>query len=82
MELWAKTRKIAIFSTGSIESQQLLFKNTIQGDLSAHISNYFDQTIGPKVESESYVKIAEKMNCKPAEMAFITDNTDGKGKIR
>lgn len=77
LELWSKSRQVAIFSTGSLDSQKLLFKHTTGGDLSAHLNNYFDQSIGSKLQSDSYEKIAEKMNCKPEEIVFITDNADG-----
>lgn len=37
------------------------------------ISDYFDTEVGPKVEKESYVKIAEKIGKPVAEIVFLTD---------
>lgn len=73
----SKTHKIAIYSTGSIESQKLLFANTINGDLTKHISKYYDQEIGAKTESESYKKISDDLEIKPEEIVFITDSVNG-----
>ncbi|XP_975603.1 enolase-phosphatase E1 [Tribolium castaneum] len=73
-ETWAKNRRVAIYSTGSVDSQKLLFSNTVKGDLSAHISKYFDQSVGPKTEAESYKKIATETEAKPEEIVFITDD--------
>ncbi|ENN77759.1 hypothetical protein D910_05724, partial [Dendroctonus ponderosae] len=72
-ESWAKSRKVAVYSTGSVESQKQLFTKSIEGDLSQYISNYFDLSVGPKSESESYKKIVEKLAVKPEEIVFITD---------
>jgi enolase-phosphatase E1 len=74
-EAWAKNRRVAIYSTGSIDSQKLLFSHTTQGDLSGHISTYFDQTVGPKTEAESYKKIAQETKVEPEEIVFITDDS-------
>ncbi|XP_044263789.1 enolase-phosphatase E1 [Tribolium madens] len=73
-ETWAKNRRIAVYSTGSVDSQKLLFSNTVKGDLSAHISKYFDQSVGPKTEAESYKTIAKETGAKPEEIVFITDD--------
>ncbi|CAG9834521.1 unnamed protein product [Diabrotica balteata] len=76
LESWAKSRKIAIYSTGSLESQQLLFTHTTEGDVSAHISKYFDQSSGSKTESASYETISKELEVKPEEILFITDSVD------
>lgn len=80
-ETWSKTQKIAIYSTGSVESQQLLFANTITGDLTAHISKYYDQETGLKTAPESYEKVAEDLGLKTEEIAFITDSVKGTADI-
>lgn len=76
LESWAKSRKIAIYSTGSQESQQLLFSHTTEGDLTAHISKYFDQNVGSKTEATSYEKISKEFEVKPEEIVFVTDNVE------
>ncbi|KAL1514009.1 hypothetical protein ABEB36_003338 [Hypothenemus hampei] len=72
-EAWAKTKKIAVYSTGSIESQKQLFTNSVEGDLSGHISKYFDQSVGVKTDSDSYKNIVEDLKVKPEEVLFLTD---------
>lgn len=73
-ERWkAKGIGIAIFSSGSILAQKMLFQNSTAGDLSSYISGYFDTNIGPKGEAESYNKIAKELNEMPGEILFISD---------
>jgi enolase-phosphatase E1 len=66
-------RRIAIFSSGSILAQKLLFAHSTAGDLSPFIENYFDTTIGPKREPASYAKIAAAMSLSPSEALFLSD---------
>lgn len=74
-ETWAKTMKVAIYSTGSIDSQKLLFAHTTEGDMSAHISCYFDQAnIGSKTDKGSYEKIAKELDLKPEQVVFVSDD--------
>lgn len=64
---------IAIFSSGSVLAQQLLFAHTDAGDLTSFISNYFDTSIGKKGDAESYRRIAESIGLPPSEVLFISD---------
>ncbi len=66
-------KPIAIYSSGSILAQKLIFKHGNFGDLTSYISNYFDTNIGGKREVESYRKIAATMNLSPAEILFVSD---------
>ena len=73
-ERWKQTGKtIAIYSSGSILAQKLIFKHSNFGDLSSFISNYFDTNTGHKREAESYVKIAHALNHPPKRVAFFSD---------
>ncbi len=65
--------QLAVFSSGSVTAQILLFKHSNEGDLSVFFSNYFDTTTGGKREEETYVKIAEAMAVKPEEILFLSD---------
>ena len=47
-------RLLAIFSSGSILAQQLLFTHSNSGDLSKFLEGYFDTTTGPKRDEISY----------------------------
>ncbi len=51
-------RRIAIFSSGSIQAQQLLFRHSTAGDLTPYIAAYFDTATGPKADPASYRSIA------------------------
>lgn len=64
---------VYIYSSGSIEAQQLLFRYSNHGDLSGCLSGYFDTTTGPKRDSDSYRKIAASVGLPPADMLFATD---------
>lgn len=77
LESWSKSRKIAVYSTGNILGQQLQFTHTTAGDFSSHIHQYFDQTVGSKSEVEAYEKIASKLEVKPEEIVYITDQVEG-----
>ena len=72
---WKRDGKtIAIYSSGSVLAQKLLFKYTNHGDLTPFISNYFDTRIGHKREAESYRKIACTQGFPPVEnFLFISD---------
>jgi enolase-phosphatase E1 len=64
---------IAIFSSGSVQAQRSLFRNTASGDLTPLLSAYFDTTTGPKTEAQSYARIAEALDRAPSQVLFISD---------
>ena len=68
-----QNRTIAIFSSGSVLAQKLLFANTTAGDLTRFLSAYFDTTIGKKTDPGSFQEIAKKLERSPAEIVFISD---------
>lgn len=73
-ELWtAQGKTIAIFSSGSVLAQKLIFGFSSAGDLTTHISAYFDTTTGAKKEPESYRKIARSLGFPPVEILFVSD---------
>lgn len=69
----AQGKIIAIFSSGSVLAQQLLFSSTASGDLTRFLTAYFDTTIGPKNARASYVKIAAALQLDPRSALFISD---------
>lgn len=71
---WSSSKKFAIFSSGSVESQQLLFKNSSEGDLTSHIKKFFDTSLGSKTDSETYKKIAKELEVTPVDILFLTDD--------
>ncbi len=76
LERWRQQgRKICIYSSGSVLAQQLLFRTTISGDLTAHITGFFDTRVGIKTDGESYKKIATSVGHSPREFLFLSDAT-------
>jgi len=73
-ERWTAAEKtIAIFSSGSVLAQQLLFRYTNHGDLTRFISSYFDTNIGAKRELDSYRRIAGEVDRDSADIIFCSD---------
>ena len=64
---------LAVFSSGSVAAQKLIFGHSDQGDLTPLFSGWFDTTTGPKRESMSYVLIADALGIAPAEVLFLSD---------
>jgi enolase-phosphatase E1 len=69
----AQHRSVAIFSSGSVLAQRLLFAHTADGDLTPLIDAYFDTTTGPKREADSYRRIAQALRVAPGEVLFVSD---------
>lgn len=69
----AQGRRIAIFSSGSVLAQKLLFSYSTAGDLSSFFAGYFDTTTGPKREAESYKKIAGSLGLATNAVLFVSD---------
>lgn len=73
-ERWrAHGRAVAIFSSGSVLAQRLLFGHSTAGDLTPFLRAYFDTTTGPKVESASYARIVAALGQQPADVLFVSD---------
>jgi enolase-phosphatase E1 len=67
--------KVAIFSSGSVLAQKLLFAHTNRGPLTQLIDAYFDTTTGPKTDASSYRRISSELQCDPKKILFISDVT-------
>ena len=66
-------KSIAVYSSGSVLAQRLIFKYSDHGDLTPFIDKYFDMNTGPKREVGSYRKIAEEMEFEVSEVLFVSD---------
>ena len=64
---------VAIYSSGSVLAQRLIFGHTADGDLTPRISQFFDATIGPKRSADSYRHIASELGRAPNELLFLSD---------
>lgn len=70
--------KVAIYSSGSVKAQKLLFRYAESGDLSGYISDYFDTSSGYKQIPQSYRNIVESLQVKePGKILFLTDVIKG-----
>jgi enolase-phosphatase E1 len=70
---WAAKGRVAIYSSGSVEAQKLIFGHSSAGDLTPLLSGYFDTRIGPKTAIASYVAIAAAMGVATGEVLFVSD---------
>lgn len=76
-ERWNQTgKRIAIFSSGSVLAQRLLFRHTNHGDLTPFIARYFDTRVGSKRVRDSYVAIAAELELRADEILFASDTID------
>jgi enolase-phosphatase E1 len=74
IEAWRQSgMHIYIYSSGSVLAQQLFFRHTTQGNISHHLSGYYDTTVGRKQESSSYAKIATQIGTLPQTILFVSD---------
>ena len=64
---------LAVYSSGSVPAQQLLYGHSHEGDLTGLFSHWFDTKTGPKQAQQSYQTIAVKMQTTPADVLFISD---------
>ncbi|WP_282364641.1 acireductone synthase [Pseudomonas sp. PS01297] len=62
-----------VYSSGSIQAQQLIFGCSEAGDLTPLFSGYFDTTSGPKREAQSYRHITEAIGCPAGKILFLSD---------
>jgi enolase-phosphatase E1 len=66
---------IAIYSSGSVLAQKLLFGSSDSGDLTPLIDHFFDTGVGPKTSPDSYARIAASLGLEPRQVLFVSDVT-------
>ena len=69
----ARGMKLYVYSSGSVEAQQLIFGHTAYGDLRPLFSGYFDTRVGAKREAGAYRNILEAIDLTGAEVLFLSD---------
>ncbi|XP_077520724.1 enolase-phosphatase E1 isoform X2 [Amblyomma americanum] len=63
-----------IYSSGSVQAQQLLFGHTTEGNITGLLDGYFDiTTAGAKTDAQSYVAITRVIGRDPSRILFLTD---------
>ena len=72
-EWHADGHPLAVYSSGSVPAQKLLFANTDAGDLLPLFSGFFDTEVGHKRDADSYRLIADRLNRNPGDILFLSD---------
>ena len=65
--------RLAVYSSGSVPAQKLLFAHTDSGDLTALFAAYFDTEVGGKREAGSYRAIGERLGSDAGDILFLSD---------
>lgn len=69
----AAGHRLAVYSSGSVPAQKLLFAHTDAGDLTPLFSGWFDTTVGGKRDASSYATIAAALDIAPGGIVFLSD---------
>jgi len=64
---------LAVYSSGSVAAQRLLFRHSVAGDLEGLFAAFFDTATGGKREQASYSAIATMCRTAPTDILFLSD---------
>ena len=74
LQAWhAQGLQLYVYSSGSVQAQQLLFGYSDAGDLTPLFSGYFDTQVGHKREIGAYQHIAQAIGIAPEKILFLSD---------
>jgi len=74
LERWSGSGiRLYVFSSGSVQAQQLLFAHSDAGDLTPLFSGYYDTLIGNKRNPAAYTAIAHDIGLPPQDILFLSD---------
>lgn len=62
-----------VYSSGSVQAQQLIFGHTEFGDLTPLFAGYYDTRIGHKQDPAAYAAIAADIGLPAADLLFLSD---------
>jgi enolase-phosphatase E1 len=65
--------RTAIYSSGSVLAQKLIFSTTKFGDLTSDLDGFFDTHVGTKRDPASYRAIAKQLGSDPHRILFVSD---------
>lgn len=65
-----------VYSSGSVQAQQLIYGHSNAGDLRPLFSGYFDTRIGHKREPSSYQIICDALGGQAKQILFLSDVTE------
>jgi enolase-phosphatase E1 len=66
--------ELAVYSSGSVRAQRLIYEHSNAGDLRGLFQHWFDTRIGAKHDSASYHKIVNHLGAPAASVLFISDS--------
>jgi len=69
----ARGVRVAVYSSGSVEAQRLLFRHSSAGDLTSLLVGHYDTNVGSKREPGSYKAIVAAAGFTAGDTLFITD---------
>lgn len=64
---------VFVYSSGSAEAQELIFRYSTYGDLTPYFAGYFDTTVGPKIQPASYDAMQNVIGRAPRDILFLSD---------
>ena len=64
---------LAVYSSGSVAAQKLLFAHTDAGDLTPLFRGFFDTEVGHKRDADSYRLIADRLDRSVGDIVFLSD---------
>ncbi|MBR0648191.1 acireductone synthase [Roseomonas terrae] len=74
LRAWSKAGlRLAVYSSGSVAAQKLLFGHTGAGDLTPLFAGFFDTKVGGKREAASYATIAAGLYLPATTILFLSD---------
>jgi enolase-phosphatase E1 len=65
---------LALYSSGSVQSQRLYFAHSVDGNLLPLFVAHFDTDVGAKTEAHSYTRIADALQQAPRHIVFLSDS--------
>lgn len=65
--------QLGVYSSGSVEAQQLLFRHSKFGDVTPFFQHWFDTRAGAKRSALSYRLIAEQLSIQSDQILFLSD---------
>lgn len=66
--------QLAVYSSGSVQAQQLLYGHSSSGDLRHFFESWFDTKVGSKLESNSYLMLCAGLRQPPTAVLFLSDS--------
>jgi len=74
LRAWAQAGlRLAVYSSGSVAAQKLLFGHSTAGDLTPLFGAWFDTRVGGKRDAASYAAIAAALSLPPGDILFLSD---------